>query len=124
MSLYSEYLRERTNMDYYEIPDKGFIVYSWLGENEETGEPDRVYLVDIFVRSDFRKDGIATELAEYVYKQADKNRIGKAIGSVDITAKNAGESMKVLLAHGMRPDSFGGNMIWFSKYIGDRNAST
>lgn len=93
-SNYALYLFERENARVIE-DERGFAAYKIL--------PQGMYIQDIFVRKEFRKDGVATEYANKIAEIAKKLGIGKLIGSVDKTANNAAVSEQVLVAYGMRP---------------------
>ena len=71
--------------------------------------------MDIYVRPKKRKSGVAARLADEVCAQAKAKGVKTLVGSVDVTAVSATESLKVLLAYGMRVDSILGNVIYFKK---------
>ncbi len=104
-----DYLKERENKRVLETSD-AFCVYQ---EYEEF-----IYIVDIYVRPEKRKSGIASELADQVCEIAKKKGFKFIVGSVDVSALGATESLKVLLAYGMRVDSILNNVIYFKKDIG------
>lgn len=109
MSLYSAYIRERTNKDIIEIPE-GFVVYEFI--NNTT-----VYIEEIFVLPEHRRSDIARDLANQVLGIAKEKGYSKVLGSVDTRARNAEDSIKVLLAYGMTLDSANQNLIIFKKDI-------
>lgn len=110
MSLYSMYIQERTNDEIIET-DKGFCTYRFLDEKT-------VYIVDIFVLSDFRTTGEASNMADSVVELAVAKGCSELIGSVVPSCKNSAASMKVLLAYGMAPKSASNDFVIFSKRIG------
>jgi len=67
MSLYSEYLAEKENKEYFEIPNKGFITYRIIPENKEC------YIDIIFVKKEFRKQKIGKQLEQEVIKKAKES---------------------------------------------------
>lgn len=103
-----EYLKERENKNVLEIED-AFCVYQEF--------PEFIYIQDIYVRPEKRKTGVASFLANKVCEQAREKGMKTLIGSVDVTALGATESLKVLLAYGMSVDSIVGNVIYFKKDI-------
>ena len=110
MSLYAKYLTERTNDRILEI-NHGFATYRMLPEQKV------VYIVDIFVDSDFRKAGSAAQMADEIAKTAKKEGCTKMLGSVVPSAKNSTISLKVLLAYGMTLQSSTNDFILFEKEI-------
>ena len=108
MSLYANYIQERTDKLILE-DERGFAVYSW--------QAGAVYLEDIYVLPDYRKTGVAAEFADKICQLALEKGIHKLLGSCVPTAKGSTESMKVLIAYGMKLDSCAVNFILFSKEI-------
>ena len=106
-SLYKNYAEERTNKKVIET-DKGFAVYSYY-ENA-------VYIEDIYVLPEYRKEGHAKKIADLICEEAKQKEINILIGSVDAKAKGADESVKTLLAYGMSI-SDSNSLIWFKKDI-------
>ena len=109
MSLYAEYLRERTKDEIIE-GERGFATYRFTDEKT-------VYLVDLYVRPDFRKSGVARETADLVAEIARKRGCTKMLGSVVPSTKGSTESLKVLLAYGMTLESSGPDFIIFGKEL-------
>lgn len=107
MSLYGQYIKERTNKHILEN-DNGFVVYSYP-------QPQVVYIEDIFVNSDNRSNHLATEMANQVIAEAKDKGCIKALGSVVPSANNSTISLKVLLAYGMSLDSATNDFILFKK---------
>lgn len=108
MSLFSEYLRERTEIEMIEN-DYGFITFSIEGDN--------CYIRDLYIVPAERKNHWATDLANRVRDIALSRKCKYLTGSVCPQAKNATDSLKVLLAYGMRLDSAANNLIIFKKEI-------
>lgn len=109
MKLYADYVKERENKE--TILDKnGFATYTFL--NAEV-----CYIVDIYVKPENRNKGLAKDLADKIKQIAVSKGAKKLVGSVDIKANGATESMKVLLAYGMSPMEIGGSLIYFVKSI-------
>ncbi len=109
-SLYAQYLEERTKDKILECPF-GFATYRYLDENKT------VYIMDIFVSPEKRKEHWATTLANAIVKEAKEKGATKLLGSVVPSMRNSTVSMKVLLAYGMTLDSSANDYIIFRKEI-------
>lgn len=109
MSLYADYIQERTN-DLIKECQGGFCTYRYLNETE-------VYIVDIFVIPEMRQTGLASNLADEVVKEAKEKGCTTLIGSVSPSCKGSTISMKVLLGYGMLLHSAGQDYILFKKLI-------
>lgn len=73
-SLYALYLEERTEDHIIERPE-GFATYRYLPNNQ-------VYIIDIYVLSLYRKQGIASKLADEICALAKKDGCNQAVGTV------------------------------------------
>lgn len=111
--MYANYLRERTEDQIYET-DFGFVIYRFL---DPSTDPNTVYIVDIYVKPDFRKSGKASEMADLVVAVAKKRGCTKLVGSVCPTTKGSHTSMLVLQGYGLKLDSCTNNFILFKKEI-------
>jgi len=109
LSLYSQYITERTDRLVLET-DKGFAVYAYLPDNT-------VYIEDIYISPEYRKQGLASEFANKIANIAKTKGCTRMIGSVVPSAKASTESLKVLLAYGMKLASSTNNFITLSKDI-------
>lgn len=109
MSLYADYIREKTNDHILETAD-GFATYRFPDENT-------VYIVDIYVPKEIRKSGVATCLANEIVNLAKLKGCTKLIGSVVPSAKDSDTSLKVLQGYGMTLDSSTNDFILFKKEI-------
>jgi GNAT superfamily N-acetyltransferase len=109
MSFYADYLRENTDVEIVETED-GFATYRYLNENQ-------VYLMDIYVKPDHRCKGVASALANIIVGRAKQRGCTEIIGSVVPTSKRANDSLKVLMAWGMRLMSSNNDLILFKKGI-------
>ncbi len=107
MSLYADYVKERLGDEIIESKS-GFATYRFTDDKT-------VYLVDLYVSPDFRKMGVARDMANLVGEIAKKRGCIKMIGSVVPSAKGSAQSMKVLLAYGMVPDSSTNDFVLFRK---------
>ena len=109
-SLYAEYLKERTT-DYILENDYGFATYRFLDEGKT------VYIIDIFIKPEHRKELRASFIADEICKIAKERGCTKLIGSVVPSAKNSTVSMKVLLGYGMSLEKSGDDWIIFRKEL-------
>lgn len=106
MSLYAEYVKERTNKVVYENEDC-FAVVSFVN--------DCVYIEDIFVVKEKRHLGLAKKIADLICFEAKAKGYTTLLGSVCPMTKGSTESMKILLAYGMTLVSSDNNLIYFKK---------
>lgn len=109
MSLYAEYIMERLG-DHIVENEKGFATFRFPDEKT-------VYIVDIYVKPDFRNQRVAVDLADFIMETAKKRGCTKMLGSVVPSAKGSTSSVKVLLGYGMKLDSAGNDFVLFSKEI-------
>lgn len=109
MSLYSNYLREKTQDHIIEM-DQGFATYRFMDEKT-------VYIVDIYVLPDFRKQNLASTIADTIVDVARKKGCNKLLGSVVPSNKGSTISLKVLLGYGMTLKSSSNDFVVFEKEI-------
>jgi predicted GNAT family acetyltransferase len=107
MSLYSQYLSEKTN-DFILETEKGFATYRYTSDKT-------VYIIDLYVNRDFRKHGVASALADIIVEEARQKGCTELIGSVVPSARGSTDSLKVLLAYGMTLLSSSNDFIIFRK---------
>ncbi len=107
-SLFAQYIKERENKEIIES-DIGFATYYFVDKN--------CYIQDIFVKSDFRKSGEASRLADEISKIAKENGCTKLYGSVVPSAKGSTESLHVLLHYGFKLNSSINNFIAMEKEL-------
>jgi hypothetical protein len=108
-SLYSQYLKEKTSDKIIEI-DKGFVTYRYVDENT-------VYIVDLFILPEFRRDHVASFLADSIVEEAKTKGCTKLLGSIVPSNKNSTQSLKVLLGYGMVLESSSNDFLVFKKEI-------
>ncbi len=94
MSLYADYLRERT-CDHILEDVSGFATYRYL-ENKKT-----VYIVDIFVVPEMRKMGVGKRMADLIALEARGKGCTEMIGTVAPSTRGSTASLRTLLAYGM-----------------------
>jgi len=109
MSLYAQYIKERTNKSMIET-DKGYVLYSF--PDKET-----VYLEDLYVLPEHRTEGHCRYLDSEVAVKAKEAGCSKMITSVVPAAINSTISLKVAIACGYTLDSSADNFILFSKVL-------
>lgn len=109
MSLYGDYIKENRGDEIVES-SIGFATYRFLDDKT-------VYIIDIYVKPEFRHTYAASQLADIVVLKAKKSGCKELLGTVVPTAKNSDISMKVLLGYGMKPKHITNDMLVFSKEI-------
>lgn len=102
MSLYGEYLKERENKDIIES-DTGFATYYFVD--------NAVYLENIFVTKEARRNGETFVLAGKIIEIAKAKGCTKMYGTVCPTAPQASMSLTQLLNHGFVLDSAANNIV-------------
>lgn len=108
MSLYSDYIKEREGSHVVE-DDKGFATYKLL-ENE-------VYIVDVYVKPEFRQTKIASSYADKVTEIARSLGYKKLTGSVVPSAPGGTRNVKSMIAYGYEIEYCTVNFIKFCKEI-------
>ena len=109
MHLYKQYLEEREG-GFLIAEEHGFVTYKQI-------DALSVWIVDIFVEKDHRKEGIATRLSALVVEEARKLGCTRVYGTADINAKGVTTSLKSILADGFEFSHAEGNMLYFIKNI-------
>lgn len=112
--MYAEYLKEREGKEIIKH-EHGFTIY---GYNCVPGvDFPHLYIQDNYVRPEHRKKGVAREMADKLTSQAKARGIKVMLGSVDVNAKEADASLKVLIAYGMSLYAVSGSTIFMQKEI-------
>lgn len=109
MSMYAEYIKERTD-DHILETETGFATYRFLGDAT-------CYIIDIYVKPEFRKQSVASDIADTIMGIAKSSGYKKLIGSVVPSAKGSTTSLRVLLGYGMTLESCSNDFILFKKDI-------
>ena len=104
----AQYFQEREGFSCV-IRDEGFAAFKIQG--------DYCYLRDIWVDPDYRKKGMAAEIADEVARQAKNQGCRYLTGSVDTALPSATTSAKVLLAYGMEITGVAGTGLFFRKEL-------
>jgi ribosomal protein S18 acetylase RimI-like enzyme len=105
-SKWVQYIQERESTQVYET-EEGFATYKINGLE--------CYLSDIYVLPEFRKQNIASKMADQIAIIAKEQGCKYLLGSVCPTANNADTSLRVLQAYGMRLVSAKDNIIYMVK---------
>lgn len=109
MSHYADYILERTNDKIIET-DFGWATYRYIKQ--------AVYIIDIYVVPQKRKNGIAAYMADLIAEEAKKEfGCTEMLGTVVPSTKHSTTSLKVLLAYGMELHSATADLIVFRKEI-------
>lgn len=109
-SLYAKYIQERTHDQIIET-EYGFVTYRFVNEGKT------VYIVDIYVLPEHRKQMLATSLANQVAREAKERGCVDMIGTVVPSAKGSTTSVKVLLGYGMSINSAAHDVVVFRKEL-------
>ena len=109
MQQLAAYLKERENLDSL-IREEGFAAYRIAGEE--------CYIRDIWVHPDYRKKGLASEIADDIARIAIAKGCKYLTGSVDTMAHGAHQNVLVLLAYGFKIHSAVQYGIFFRKMLG------
>lgn len=108
-SMYAKYLKERTDDGILEN-QAGFATYRILNGKS-------LYIVDIYILPEFRKSGEASRMADLL---ADIGRVAgctEMLGTVNPSAKNSTDNLRVLIAYGMKLSASTDNVIIFKKEL-------
>lgn len=109
MSLYAEYIKEKLDDNCMET-ELGFATYRYLNDN-------KVYIIDIYVKPEYRKSKIASDLADLIAQEAKEKGCKEMLGTVIPSAKGSTNSLKVLLGYGMTLVSSDKDLIIFKKEL-------
>ena len=109
MSLYGDYLKERTN-DHIIETEVFFATYRFLNEKQ-------CYIIDIYVQPGWRGEHVATEAANRIAHIAKERGCTELLGTVVPSAKNSTASVQVLINYGMTLLSASNDLIIFKKEL-------
>ena len=93
-SNYALYIKEREGRDIIE-DERGFLTYSFHDKGQTC------YIVDVYVRPEYRGQHVATEWANQVATLAKLSGATQLLGSVDPKTSGADRNRQVLEAYGM-----------------------
>ncbi len=112
--MYARYLKERENKEMLQT-ERGFAIY---GYDCVPGVPFKhVYLQDVYVLPDSRKQGVGSKISDLVAAEAKSKGYGIMISSLDCRAKNPDVSLKALQAYGMKLYAANDNAIYMVKEL-------
>jgi GNAT superfamily N-acetyltransferase len=94
MKMYFNYISERLGQDMVLYPETGFGTFE-IQDRE-------CYIVDIFVEKEFRKQNVATRIADDIVQIAKAKGCITLKGTVQTNTKNSETSEAVLQAYGMK----------------------
>lgn len=109
-SMYAKYVKERLGDEILET-ELGFATYRYLNNGKT------VYIVDIYILPSHRRAGIARNFANLIAEKAKARGAKEMLGTVVPGAKNATDSLKVLLGYGMELQSASTEIIIFRKEL-------
>jgi GNAT superfamily N-acetyltransferase len=110
MSHYKEYLLEKTNDKIMET-EIGFATYRSLNDGKT------IYIIDIYVVPEYRKTGVAGEMADLILAKEKPSGCVELLGTVIPSNKNSTASLSVLMAYGMKLHSASNDLIVFRKDV-------
>lgn len=104
--MYKDYLKERENLDILET-DYGFATVRQMD--------DCLYLQDIYVKPEFRKQGKGREMLAVVEDAAREMGFSKVLGSCSPPAAGSDTSLRIILACGFKLLSCDKDIIYLVK---------
>jgi len=107
--MYGDYIKEKLGDEIIEN-NFGFITYRYLNV-------EQCYIVDIYVKPQYREGRVATDLANLVLEEAKNFGCKELLGTVVPSSKDSTISLKVLLGYGMKLKQSLDNLIIFGKEI-------
>lgn len=110
MSMYAEYIREKTS-DLITETSRGFIVYRFLEDKRS------VYIVDLYIVPEWRNKKEAWSMADEVVTLAKSRGCTRFMAGLVPSNKKSTDSLKVLLAYGLLLDSSSTDFIVLGKDI-------
>jgi GNAT superfamily N-acetyltransferase len=110
MSLYAEYLQERTGDEILELAS-GFATYRFINNGTS------VYIIDIYVEPEHRKTGLASALADQICRWAKDRGCSELLGTVAMGKPWTTDNTKVMLGYGMAIHSATPEAIIFRKEL-------
>lgn len=109
-SMWAEYKKEREGVEIISLP-YGFVAF------KDLPDINAIYIEDIFVKKESRREKVGTYLADEVSKVAKSRERSKLIGSVVPSTPGSHESVLSLITYGFKLRSSELNLIYFEKEI-------
>ena len=110
--MYADYIKEIHGDECVET-EEGFATYRFI---DDSGVPS-VYIIDIYVRPDFRKSMAASHMADQIVELAKKRGCRRLLGTVNMSIKDPTSSAKFLFRYGMQLYVSSPNSIIFKKEL-------
>lgn len=107
--MFADYLHERYGQENI-VWDQGFISYEFIDSNT-------VFVNHLYVRPEFRRTNLGTELGDAVVKIAREKGCKYLIGGVDLNANLANEAILSFISYGMGVYKSDNEFIYFRKEI-------
>lgn len=107
MSLYKEYIEEKTDKQVLEYDD-GFALYSFY-------DKDTVFIEDVYVKPEHRKCGVARQLVDAVAAIAKERGCTKIVTTVRPSLKHNMLGLCAAIAYGFQLDSAANDLVLFKK---------
>ena len=108
MSLYSEYLNEVYSKNVLE-DQISMVIWSM--------DDGVFYIEDIYIKPEFRSNGIGREIVDSLVIIAKENGCNKLLGSISLLCAHKEENMRKFLKYGFKISSVGSNIIFLMKDI-------
>lgn len=120
--MYAAYVKERLGLEVEVEPGKGFATWRLMYDPGDAAFMQQsnirdVYLADIYVEPEHRKNGVASALAERVAERGSERGATRMLGSVDTRANTRTDALKAILAAGFQVERVDGPVIWVSRKI-------
>jgi GNAT superfamily N-acetyltransferase len=109
-SLYAQYLREKSTDHIYEH-EFGFATFRYLNDGNS------VYIIDIYVVPEMRRQGYAFDLVDKIVKIAKENGCTELLGTIAVNSTYSSISLKGHLSYGLDIISAADNVIILKKDI-------
>lgn len=107
-SKYAMYIKELKNFEMYE-DEKGFVTYGIMD--------DGIYIEDIYVLPEYRKNKAASSYADIIAKKAKDEGYKCLYGSVVPSLHNSHYRNLVLINYGFKIYASEHDLIWYKKEI-------
>lgn len=107
--MFEEYFKELKNLEVYKT-EYGFILYRIQND-------DQLYVRDVYVAPKFRRKGLASKMTDEISNLAKDSGCKLLIVDVEPSNNNATESIKLILAYGMKVAEANDDEILFVKEI-------
>lgn len=108
MSHFAQYTLERTDRLVLE-DERGFATYVFY--------PECVYIEDVYVAPEFRRNGVASEFVETIEKLARSRSITKCAVTVAPQAKTCMDSLKAVIALNFKLIKADNSLLYFERNI-------